>query len=52
AVLAALLEVLQWRIGGYPHIEWRDILANEVGLVLAVVLLLGRRWAGEGAALP
>jgi MFS superfamily sulfate permease-like transporter len=34
-VLAALLEVLQWWIGGYPRIEFADIVANEVGLLLA-----------------
>jgi VanZ family protein len=40
---AALLEVAQWRIGGYPRIEWPDILANWAGLVLAVLWLWLRR---------
>jgi hypothetical protein len=40
--LAALLEVLQWWIGGYPRIEVADILANEAGLGLAWVLLRRR----------
>jgi hypothetical protein len=29
--------VAQWRIGGYPRIEWPDILANWAGLVLAAL---------------
>lgn len=41
--LAALLEVAQWRIGGYPRIEWPDILANWAGLVLAALWLWLRR---------
>jgi hypothetical protein len=41
-VLAALLEVLQWRIGGYPRIEVADILANAAGLGLAWALLQRR----------
>ena len=35
--LAALLEVAQWWICGYARIEWPDILANEAGLVLALL---------------
>jgi hypothetical protein len=41
--VAALLEVLQWGIGGYPRIEVADILANAAGLGLAWALLRGRR---------
>ena len=41
--VAALLEVLQWGIGGYPRIEWPDILANWAGLVLAALWLWLRR---------
>jgi hypothetical protein len=37
--VAALLEVLQWGIGGYPRIEVADILANAAGLGLAWALL-------------
>jgi hypothetical protein len=40
--LAALLEVLQWQIGGYPRIEVADILANAAGLGLAWALLQRR----------
>jgi hypothetical protein len=42
AILAELLEVLQWWFGGYAQIEVSDILGNEAGLVLAGVLLW--RW--------
>ena len=41
-VVAALLEVLQWGIGGYPRIEVADILANAAGLGLAWALLQRR----------
>jgi hypothetical protein len=37
--VAALLEVLQWWIGGYPRIEVADIAANAAGLGLAWALL-------------
>jgi hypothetical protein len=37
--VAALLEVLQWGIGGYSRIEVADILANAAGLGLAWALL-------------
>jgi hypothetical protein len=40
--LAALLEVAQWRIGGYARIEWPDIIANEAGLALAALWLWRR----------
>ena len=40
--VAALLEVLQWGIGGYPRIEVADILANAAGLGLAWALLQRR----------
>ena len=40
--VAALLEVLQWWIGGYPRIEVADILANAAGLGLAWALLRRR----------
>jgi hypothetical protein len=40
--VAALLEVLQWWIGGYPRIEVADILANAAGLGLAWALLQRR----------
>lgn len=43
AILAELLEVVQWWVGGYARIEIADILANEAGLVLAGVLLWGWR---------
>ena len=35
AALALLLEVLQWRIGGYARVEWVDVAANEAGLAAA-----------------
>ena len=37
AALAALLEVAQWRIAGFRHLEWGDVLGNEAGLLLAWV---------------
>jgi hypothetical protein len=40
--VAALLEVLQWGLGGYPRIEVADILANAAGLGLAWALLQRR----------
>lgn len=43
ALLAALLEVVQWWVSGYPRIEIPDILSNEAGLVLACVGLWGWR---------
>ncbi|WP_159015898.1 hypothetical protein [Cognatiluteimonas profundi] len=44
-LLAALLEVAQWRIAGFPHVEWHDVFANEVGLALSLVgLWLRTRW--------
>ena len=45
--LAALLEVAQWRLGHFPHVEWRDIAANEAGLGLSW-LLLWRRASSDG----
>ena len=42
ATLAALLEVVQWWLGGYPQLEWRDILANEIGLGFALMVLVIR----------
>jgi hypothetical protein len=39
AVLAALLEVVQWRIGGYMPFEWRDVVANEAGLIVSFAWL-------------
>ncbi|MEO6228278.1 MAG: hypothetical protein ABIO61_10560 [Thermomonas sp.] len=41
AALAALLEVGQWWILALPAVEWHDVLANEAGLVVA---LLALRW--------
>jgi hypothetical protein len=35
AILAALLEVAQWQLGGYAHVEWADIVANEIGVAIA-----------------
>ncbi len=35
AVLGVTLEVLQWRIAGFAHLEWKDIAANEFGVALA-----------------
>jgi hypothetical protein len=50
--LAALLEVLQWWLGGYARIEVADIAANEAGVALALVLLwLRRRWRRKGGCL-
>ena len=43
ALLGALLEVVQWWFGGYPHIERADILGNELGVLLA--WLLCRTWS-------
>jgi hypothetical protein len=31
-LLAALLEVAQWRIAGFPRVEWHDVIATRVGL--------------------
>lgn len=42
AGLAALLEVVQWWLGGYPQLEWRDIVANEVGLCFTWMVLVSR----------
>lgn len=39
AVLGALLEVIQWWIGGYLRIEVADIVANEIGVAVAALLL-------------
>ena len=39
AAFAALLEVAQWMLGRFPHVEWADIVANEAGLAMAFVLL-------------
>lgn len=38
AVLAVLLEVLQWRIVGFDQLEWNDILANEAGVAVAAAV--------------
>lgn len=38
AALGVVLEVVQWRVGGYPRVEMADILANEGGVVLAGVV--------------
>ncbi|UGB38284.1 hypothetical protein [Frateuria soli] len=35
--LGLVLEIVQWRVGGYPRIEWPDILANEAGVALATL---------------
>jgi VanZ family protein len=35
AALAAVLELLQWRLGRFARVEWADVAANEAGLVLA-----------------
>jgi hypothetical protein len=48
--LAALLEVAQWWLGHFTQIEWRDIIANEVGLVLAWLLLWLRARRDAGGA--
>jgi hypothetical protein len=47
--LAALLEIAQWWFGHFPHVEWRDIIANEIGLALAWLLLWWRA-RRDGAA--
>lgn len=39
ALLGVALEVIQWRLGGYPHVELADILANEAGVALAGLVL-------------
>ena len=44
AVLAAVLEVLQWWLGRFAQVEWADIAANEVGLGLAWWML--KWWLG------
>lgn len=36
--VAVLLEIVQWHIGGYAHIEYGDIAANVAGLALALVV--------------
>ena len=38
AVLGLVLEVVQWWIGGYPRVEWMDVLANVGGVSLAALL--------------
>ena len=38
AALGLVLEIVQWRVGGYPRLEWTDILANEAGVTLATLL--------------
>src|SRR6476659_3999324 len=35
AILAALLEVAQWQAGGYAHVEWAEMVANEIGVAIA-----------------
>ena len=42
ALLAAMLEVVQWRLGHFERVEWADIVANEAGLVLAWWVLAWR----------
>ncbi|NII12210.1 hypothetical protein [Oleiagrimonas sp. C23AA] len=37
--LGLLLEVVQWCFGGYTHIEWKDVLANEAGVAVAFAAL-------------
>jgi VanZ family protein len=39
AAFAALLEVAQWQLGRFPHVEWADIAANEAGLAMAFAIL-------------
>ena len=54
AVFAALLEVAQWALGHFSHIEWADIAANEAGLAVAW-FGVGRsrhRDGGKGPAQP
>ena len=46
---AALLEIIQWRLGHYPHVEWADILSNEAGLFLALAVLWWPRNAVQGS---
>ena len=38
AGLGVVLEVVQWRVGGYARLEWPDVLANEAGVALALLL--------------
>jgi hypothetical protein len=48
AALGALLEVVQWWVGGYARIEVADILANEAGVALALLWLRSRRRLKQG----
>ena len=41
AVMAALLEVLQWWLGGYQYIEIMDVVSNEIGVAVAVLFYWG-----------
>ena len=38
AVLGVALEVVQWRLIGFAHLEWNDIASNEGGVVLAALV--------------
>lgn len=44
AVVAFVLEVAQWWLGGYSVIEWTDVVANEAGVSLAALVLLARHF--------
>jgi hypothetical protein len=37
-VLGVALEVVQWRLIGFAHLEWNDIASNEAGVALAAVV--------------
>jgi predicted membrane-bound dolichyl-phosphate-mannose-protein mannosyltransferase len=38
AVLGVTLEVVQWRLIGFAHLEWNDIASNEAGVALAALV--------------
>ena len=38
AVLGVTLEVVQWRLVGFAHLEWNDIASNEGGVALAALV--------------
>ncbi|MDA3914934.1 hypothetical protein, partial [Oleiagrimonas sp.] len=38
AVLGLTLEVVQWQVVGFAHLEWNDILSNETGVAIAALI--------------
>ena len=43
ALLGFALEVIQWRVVGFAHLEWGDIASNEAGVALAAVIAFLRK---------